>query len=405
MTEKTQEIVLSRESLREIAQEAADMVVSQLFLEDRIEISPDQTDKLADKVAARLDATVDYDKIRDASDGNKVFSEIGQLRTDVFSKVSALEDDLSLTKTGPERDTYKLTAKDRADIAGQALSGLDLPEEFRNMLVRSFVSRTFFNEKIGALTKFVRENRSKLVTAGISGGDMVEEINKALGTADWQTGGGAAGDMLKSVYDTNDDGKVGIADAADSVPWSGITGKPSIGDMSGPAGATDGEIFVSDGTTGKLAKVEGVSIGSNREIKGFSWSVQDSDSWMKVNRFIKYTTTGDPSAPLKSLFGIGASENFQIFHGVSFAKSVDATKDLWNILPDLIVNKNIGQKVHLNSFSNPPTAAELDVVFGTPVAVGDKFTASINNGGAGTNFYRVYSDGASWHIVTATKAV
>lgn len=32
------------------------------------------------------------------------------------------------------------------------------------------------------------------------------------------------GDMLKSVYDTNNDG---IVDAASSVPWSGVTGKPS----------------------------------------------------------------------------------------------------------------------------------------------------------------------------------
>ncbi len=36
--------------------------------------------------------------------------------------------------------------------------------------------------------------------------------------------GAGAGDMLKSVYDTNDDG---IVDAAASVPWTGVTGKPS----------------------------------------------------------------------------------------------------------------------------------------------------------------------------------
>jgi hypothetical protein len=34
----------------------------------------------------------------------------------------------------------------------------------------------------------------------------------------------AAGDMLKSTYDTNDDG---VVDAAESVPWSGVTGKPN----------------------------------------------------------------------------------------------------------------------------------------------------------------------------------
>lgn len=34
------------------------------------------------------------------------------------------------------------------------------------------------------------------------------------------------GDMLKSVYDTDNDGKVDMAKAADSVPWNGVTGKP-----------------------------------------------------------------------------------------------------------------------------------------------------------------------------------
>lgn len=35
------------------------------------------------------------------------------------------------------------------------------------------------------------------------------------------------GDMVKTTYDTNDDGKVDAADTADAVPWSGITSKPT----------------------------------------------------------------------------------------------------------------------------------------------------------------------------------
>lgn len=38
------------------------------------------------------------------------------------------------------------------------------------------------------------------------------------------------GDMLKSIYDTNNDGKVDYASQADSVSWSGIAGKPSTYD-------------------------------------------------------------------------------------------------------------------------------------------------------------------------------
>src|SRR4029077_3959199 len=37
--------------------------------------------------------------------------------------------------------------------------------------------------------------------------------------------GSGTGDMLKSVYDNS--GTAGIVDAAESVPWTGVTGKPS----------------------------------------------------------------------------------------------------------------------------------------------------------------------------------
>lgn len=36
-----------------------------------------------------------------------------------------------------------------------------------------------------------------------------------------------AGDMAKSVYDTNNNGKVDAAEVADAVPWTGITGRPA----------------------------------------------------------------------------------------------------------------------------------------------------------------------------------
>ena len=39
--------------------------------------------------------------------------------------------------------------------------------------------------------------------------------------------GFGAGDMAKSTYDTDNDGKVDAAEVADAVPWSGVTGKPT----------------------------------------------------------------------------------------------------------------------------------------------------------------------------------
>lgn len=63
--------------------------------------------------------------------------------------------------------------------------------------------------------------------------------------------GAGAGDMLTSAYDTNADGKVNAADAADAVPWAGVTGKPAtfapsahdhaIADVTGLQVALDGK--------------------------------------------------------------------------------------------------------------------------------------------------------------------
>ena len=39
--------------------------------------------------------------------------------------------------------------------------------------------------------------------------------------------GAGAGDMSKSVYDTTNNGKVDVAETAEAVPWTGVTGKPS----------------------------------------------------------------------------------------------------------------------------------------------------------------------------------
>lgn len=54
---------------------------------------------------------------------------------------------------------------------------------------------------------------------------------------------GAGGDMRREVYDTNLDGKVETAVTADSVPWSGITGKPDLSSythpLKGVAGTAD----------------------------------------------------------------------------------------------------------------------------------------------------------------------
>ena len=53
------------------------------------------------------------------------------------------------------------------------------------------------------------------------------EIDAKVKTLNDSISSKGGGDMVKIVYDTNNNGKVDKADLADTAPWSGITGKPS----------------------------------------------------------------------------------------------------------------------------------------------------------------------------------
>lgn len=61
--------------------------------------------------------------------------------------------------------------------------------------------------------------------------------------------------------------------------------------------------------------------------------------------------------------------------------------------------------VSTDDISTPPSDAELDVAFGTPGDVGEGFVGVVNDGGAGTNVYIVFSDGSYWWHAAMTKAV
>lgn len=58
----------------------------------------------------------------------------------------------------------------------------------------------------------------------VAGSNVTVSYNDSTGETTIGVTGLGTGDMLKSTYDTDDDG---IVDAAESVPWTGITGAPS----------------------------------------------------------------------------------------------------------------------------------------------------------------------------------
>jgi hypothetical protein len=55
----------------------------------------------------------------------------------------------------------------------------------------------------------------------------------------------STGDMLKGIYDTNNNGKVDVAEVADAVPWAGVMGKP---ETFAPSSFANGKYY--NGTVG-----------------------------------------------------------------------------------------------------------------------------------------------------------
>lgn len=86
-----------------------------------------------------------------------------------------------------------------------------------------------------------------------------------------------AGDMNKSTYDSDDDGKVNAAEVADAVAWSGVTGKPTaftpaahshaVSDVTGLQGALDAKApLASPALTGAPTAPTAVGGTSNTQI-------------------------------------------------------------------------------------------------------------------------------------------
>ena len=97
----------------------------------------------------------------------------------------------------PKGENYKITKKIRADIAEDTVSQFLNNEKILELIVEAVLAseRIISRENVIAKLKTLRKiiDKSKVVTksginAGISGRDMINEINKALGQTTWQGG-------------------------------------------------------------------------------------------------------------------------------------------------------------------------------------------------------------------------
>ncbi len=101
----------------------------------------------------------------------------------------------------------------------------------------SFCYIAYASDSIGANFSLTPSNGLKFRAEIHSNGEIQSPSAADFAEAVWVKyigdDGQGVGDMIKSVYDTNNDGKVDAAveadhaDVADAVPWNGVTGKPT----------------------------------------------------------------------------------------------------------------------------------------------------------------------------------
>jgi hypothetical protein len=107
--------------------------------------------------------------------------------------------------------TFSLVPKSSQDASG----GTDLvrKSQIDNLLAtKAALSSPSLTGSPTAPTAVTGTNSTQIATTAF--------VNQAIA-------GFGAGDMAKSNYDTDGDGKVDAAEVADAAPWSGITGKPT----------------------------------------------------------------------------------------------------------------------------------------------------------------------------------
>jgi hypothetical protein len=101
---------------------------------------------------------------------------------------------------------------------------------------------------------------------------IAQELARAVSVVEVAQAVAGGGDMVKATYDTDNDGKVDAAAAADAVPWAGITGKP---DSFTPASHSHTASDVTDFTTAADARIT-AAIGS--AVQAYQ-AAQDTSTW------------------------------------------------------------------------------------------------------------------------------
>lgn len=92
---------------------------------------------------------------------------------------------------------------------------------------KAAASHTHLSSDISDFGESVDDRVASLLTAGYNTALSYNDATNTLQISFVAGAGAGADGMSKAIYDTNNNGKVDLADYADAAPWAGITGKPA----------------------------------------------------------------------------------------------------------------------------------------------------------------------------------
>lgn len=165
--------------------------------------------KSIDIITEKVHKKIDYDKIADTAskfipkpldgkDGQDLILT-SAIRADVIDAAAQLIPKPVDGKDGQDgkdgvkgKDFQALDNQQLSAIAQQVLNDLSVPERIKDAIIEEivgralFVTKTRFNKQMKSIKDFIKRSKKRTINAGISGGDMVTEIDKAIGQ-DWRS--------------------------------------------------------------------------------------------------------------------------------------------------------------------------------------------------------------------------
>lgn len=289
-------------------------------------------------IATKVHAKIDYEKIIQGvlnaipkpKDGKDLILTEA-LRADFADQIATL---LPKPKDGKPGLSHQEKEQIRADITEKVQKDVKLPDidDITKRLGNTFVTKGLLRDRMEALTRFIK--RKTPVSAGISGGDMVDEITKVLGE-DWQSGGGGAvesvdgragivtlGDLYEPLFSKNSAFNKNFGAGAGQV----AEGNALAAKMTGPGSSQINQIFVAVDVNGN-AKVVPAKIDDDGNISGLGNIEHDGTLYRKQN--VRIVTTDDGKSTGTILGGFHQDGNgnykFAVIVGTSFTNLIETS--------------------------------------------------------------------------------